>query len=112
MDSQFSKDLMEFDSTFEKLLEVEDGFIKKMKYRKCVKEAKNFYRAYVKKCNEYNEYIDFFTPLLYHLIACGFGYDKSAEYLSEIRVKILKYLNETIPNDVKKNFSEEFRNIG
>ena len=112
MDSQFSKDLMEFDSTFEKLLEVEDGFIKKMKYRKCVKEAKNFYRAYVKKCNEYNEYIDFFTPLLYHLIACGFGYDKSAEYLSEIRVKILKYLNETIPNDVKKNFSEEFRNNG
>lgn len=112
MDSQSSKDLMEFDATFEKMLEVDGNLIKRTKYRRCVKEAKNFYKAYVKKCNEYNEYIDFFTPLLYHLIACGFGYDKSADYLSEIRVKILKYLNDTIPNDVKKNFSEEFKNIG
>ena len=112
MDSQSSKDLMEFDATFEKRLEVDRNLIKRTKYRRCVKEAKNFYKAYVKKCNEYNEYIDFFTPLLYHLIACGFGYDKSADYLSEIRVKILKYLNDTIPKDVRQNFSEEFKNIG
>jgi len=103
---------MEFDATFEKMLEVDGNLIKRTKYRRCVKEAKNFYKAYVKKCNEYNEYIDFFTPLLYHLIACGFGYDKSADYLSEIRVKILKYLNDTIPKDVRQNFSEEFKNIG
>ena len=103
---------MEFDSTFEKMLEVEGSFFKRMKYSGCVKEAKKFYGAYVKKCNEYNEYIDFFTPLMYHLIACGFGYDKSADYLSEIRVKILKYLNDTIPKNAQKNFSEEFKNIG
>lgn len=108
MDSQYSDNILEFDKTFSHLLEVEGGFFKRIKFRKCVKRAKEFYVAYVKKCNEYNEYIDFFEPLFGYLISCGFGYDKSLEYLSEIRERILKYLNSTISSE----FTKEKTQIG
>lgn len=92
MDSQSFESLLGFDKAFESLLEVDGGVIKRFRYRKMVAKAKEFYSAYVRKCNEYNSYIDFFEPLMGYLVLCGFGYGKSAKYLSEIRSGILEYL--------------------
>lgn len=103
MDLQSFEKITKFDETFNSLLEVKGNLLKKIRFRKCVKEAKDFYKAYVKKCNEYNQYIDFFEPLFGYLIYCGFGYDKSAEYLSEIRKGILEYLNMSLPDEMVEN---------
>ena len=104
MDSQSSNTVSEtvckFDEQFLKLLEVDGGMLKRMKFRKMVKSSKEFYRAYVKKCNEYNTYMDFFTPLLWYLVGCGYGYDKSISYLSEIRGGIVAHLVKTLPKEV------------
>lgn len=114
MDSQYSdlSKLVEFDDKFLKLLEIKGGLFKRLKYRKCVKEAKNFYRAYVKKCNEYNTYIDFFTPLCWHLVACGFGMDKSMNYLCEIREGLLSYLKSTVNGGMFSRLQGELEKIG
>ena len=112
MDSQSSDNVIEtickFDDKFLKLLEVDGGFFKKRKYKKFVIKAKEFYKAYVKKCNEYNTYMDFFTPLLWYLVGCGYGYDQSAEYLSEIRGGIVEHLKKTLPSEVLRNIGEDF----
>ena len=107
MDSQSSSEVG-FDSEFENLLNVKGGFLKRFRYRKLVAEAKTFYKAYVKKCNEYNDYIDFFEPLLGYLILCGFGYDKSVEYLSEIRNGIIAHLEKSVPS----NMIKELKSLG
>ena len=108
MDLQSSNLVLDFDSTFEKLLEVDGGLFKRLRFRGCVRHAKEFYKAYVKKCNEYNECLDFFEPLLGYLVYCGYGYDKSVKYLSEIRTGILSYLEKTVP----KNHIGEFDVVG
>lgn len=112
MDSQYSDgnghDICKFDKEFLKLLEVEGGFFKKRKYRKFVKSSKEFYVAYVKKCNEYNTYMDFFTPLLWYLVGCGYGYDQSLKYLSEIRNGIVEYLKRTLPENVIMEMEKDF----
>ena len=112
MASQFSDNTTEtickFDDHFLKLLEVDGGFVKRMKYGKFVKKAKEFYHAYVKKCNEYNTYMDFFTPLLWYLVGCGYGYDQSAAYLSEIRGGIIEHLRKTLPAEILNNLGDNF----
>ena len=112
MDSQYSDDIQsticKFDERFLKLLEVDGGFLKRVKYRKFVKKAKEFYHAYVKKCNEYNTYIDFFTPLLYYLVGCGYGYEESSKYLGEIRNGIIEHLKKTLPSDVLAHIGGNF----
>ena len=114
MDSQSSdiSEIIKFDENFLKLLEVDGGCVKGLKYHKCVKEAKNFYRAYVKKCNEYNTYIDFFTPLCWHLVACGIGYDKALKYLLEIKDRLLLYLKGTMESGTFNRIVGEMENIG
>ena len=100
--------ICKFDDRFLKLLEVDGGFFRRRKYRKFVEKSKEFYRAYVKKCNEYNTYMDFFTPLLWYLVGCGYGYDQSAEYLSVIRGGIIEHLRKTLPAEVLSNLGEDF----
>lgn len=92
MDSQYSKDIIKYDDYFMNLLEVKGSFIHKLIYRNAVRESKEFYKAYVIKCNEYNTYMDFFTPLSWHLVCCGIKYKKVLKYFSEIRDGIIEYL--------------------
>lgn len=112
MDSQCSDDIREtickFDETFLKLLDVDGGWIKRLRYKGVVKKAKEFYVAYIKKCNEYNTYMDFFTPLLWYLIGCGYGYSKASAYLGEVRGKILEHLKQTVPSDMLQKIGEDF----
>lgn len=112
MVSQYSDanvhDICKFDKEFLNLLEVDGGFLKKRKYRKFVKSSKEFYAAYVKKCNEYNTYMDFFTPLLWYLVGCGYGYDQSLKYLSEIRNGIIEYLKRTLPESAIIGMEKDF----
>ena len=102
MCSQYSKNghtaVCDFDEHFLNLLEVGGGAIRRCWYRKCVRTAKEFYSAYVTKCREYNTYIDFFTPLSWHLIACGCGYRRTMKYLSIIRDGIVEHLNKQFRN--------------
>lgn len=113
MDSQYSSSnaldsVCKFDEHFMNLLKVNGNFLKRLKYKKFVKSSQEFYRAYVKKCNEYNTYMDFFTPLLWYLVGCGYGYDESLSYFSEIRNGIIEYLKKSVPGDMLKITGGDF----
>ena len=105
--SSNSGTICSFDNEMPKLLEVKGGFFKRLSYRGIVKKSKEFYNAYVKKCNEYNTYMDFFTPLVWYLIGCGYGYSKTLKYLSQVRGSIIEHLKKTVPLDLMRDLESD-----
>lgn len=76
-------DIPGFDQQFDEMLVVNRLF-----YGKIVRVTRDFYRAYLKKCNEYNCYMNFFEVLYAYLIGYGFRHRKIAKYIEMISSKI------------------------
>jgi len=85
-----NSDIPGFDPKFDELL-----VVNKLFYGKIERVTRDFYKVYVRKCNEYNCYMNFFEVLYAYLIGCGFKHKKIEKYVDMVSEKIHERLSES-----------------
>ena len=70
--------------------------VNKLFFKKISNVSQDFYKVYIKKCNEYGTYMNFFEILYVYLIGYGFRQKKIKKYIEIVHDKIVNQLKSSV----------------